>query len=133
MARTKTVPTRPGGQKRPRVLKVAADVAKVKRPHRFRAGTQTMRLMRRLQSKLALTPVVPLACIERAIRKSLSGSGVERVGKGVAQYIRNIVEAVSVSVLSDALDRADDGRGVTLRKWHMQRAMRKWLVTNRML
>lgn len=124
MARTKQ-----SEAKRITTIKPAADL-KTKRPHRFRAGTQALRAMRRL--KRDAEPVVPLAVVDRLVREVLNQSGIERMGKNVVSFIRNVVESVALDVAADAVGRADDGKAITLRYRHVARAAAKWLVDHRM-
>lgn len=124
MARTKQ-----SEAKRITAVKPATDL-KTKRPHRFRAGTQALRAMRRL--KRDAEPIIPLAVVDRCVRDVLSQSGIERMGKNVVSFIRNVMESVALNVAEDAVGRADDGKAITLRYTHMAKAAAKWLVDHRM-
>lgn len=133
MARTKQVLTGKSGKRlRVKTLVQNAKDVQAKRPHRYRAGTQSMRKMMRLKNRDAEKDLIPLAAIKRVVRGVLMGTEVQRIGKSAAEYIRRVVEGVCMRIVADAMDRCDDGRKVTLRRVHIERAVRKWMVDHRL-
>lgn len=131
MARTKqSHPQRVTSTKQPRKteLKEAAGKSKAtegeekttqekapRKPPRWHAGTSRLRLLRKLRRRMALEHALPRAQLARIVR---SVAPNVRLGSGVVDFLRDVLETTLQRVAGDALSRMDDGRHITLRPKH---------------